>query len=330
MLAGLAVPATPANAQEPAAAQESPAAQAAPAPTPPGSPPNPEAVLACANRSDARDNASLDRQIAGCTTIVESENQATENLAFALHNRGNAYRNKEQFDRAITDYDAAIKLNASSGLAFVNRGAAHQGKGAVDRAMEDYNRGIELDPSLALAFFARGTLNLMTNRFDQAVADFDKGIKLDATEPHAFNNRGTAYLSIGQYDRAVRDYDQALKLNPQLASALGNRCWIHAFAYRDLPRALVDCDESLRLQPDAPNVARTRALVGLKLETLGKAVADFSAAIQLNARDARALYGRGLARIKSGDNGGQADLAAARKIRNDIADFYAKQYGVTP
>ena len=40
------------------------------------------------------------------------------------------------------------------------------------------------------------------------------------------------------------------------------------------------------------------------------------------------LYGRGLAKLKKGDrDGGNADIAAAKAIRADIADNFAR-YGV--
>ena len=46
-------------------------------------------------------------------------------------------------------------------------------------------------------------------------------------------------------------------------------------------------------------------------------------------KDADSLYGRGLAKLKSGDKaGGEADIAAAKAIKPDIADVYAG-YGVT-
>jgi hypothetical protein len=49
--------------------------------------------------------------------------------------------------------------------------------------------------------------------------------------------------------------------------------------------------------------------------------------LKINPRRAGPLYGRGLAKRKNGDQaGGDADIAAARAIRADIADEYAK-YG---
>jgi tetratricopeptide (TPR) repeat protein len=69
--------------------------------------------------------------------------------------------------------------------------------------------------------------------------------------------------------------------------------------------------------------------VQLKIGAFDPAIADYAAAIATNPKDADSLYGRGMAKLKSGDkSGGEADIAAAKAIQPDIADVYA-DYGIT-
>src|SRR5712691_4984687 len=75
-----------------------------------------------------------DHSLAGCTGIVNRGKETKPNLAIAYTNRGNAYLNKGDNDRAIADYDQAIKLSASYADAFNGRGAAHDNKGEYDLA----------------------------------------------------------------------------------------------------------------------------------------------------------------------------------------------------
>jgi tetratricopeptide (TPR) repeat protein len=116
-----------------------------------------------------REKAPLERQIAGCTSLIQSAKKSDSDLAIAFSNRGNAWRLKGEVDRAIADYDQAIKRDPRSASVFVNRSAAYDAKGQHDRAIRDY----------------------------------DEAIKLDRRSPVAFNNRGFAYYSIGQHDRAI-------------------------------------------------------------------------------------------------------------------------------
>jgi hypothetical protein len=60
----------------------------------------------------------------------------------------------------------------------------------------------------------------------------------------------------------------------------------------------------------------------------GAAIDDFSSALRVDPKLPSALYGRGLARLKSGDKpGGDADISAAKAIQAGIDDDFAR-YGV--
>jgi len=63
-----------------------------------------------------------DLKISGCTAVIQSGHETQQNLAIAFYNRGNAYVRKGQNDRAIQDYDQAIRLNPNFADAFYNRG----------------------------------------------------------------------------------------------------------------------------------------------------------------------------------------------------------------
>jgi tetratricopeptide (TPR) repeat protein len=50
----------------------------------------------------------------------------------AFYNRGTAYRDKREYDRAIQDLNEAIRLDPNLALAYDNRGNAYSRKGASD------------------------------------------------------------------------------------------------------------------------------------------------------------------------------------------------------
>ena len=70
--------------------------------------------------------------------------------AQAYNNRGIAYAEKGDYDRAIQDYDKAIKLNLDFAEAYFNRGLAYAEKGDYDRAIQDYDKASELRPRLCV------------------------------------------------------------------------------------------------------------------------------------------------------------------------------------
>ena len=77
-------------------------------------------------------------------------------------------------DRAISDYDEAIRLNPKSGRAFVGRGNVFSNKGDFDRAIADYNEAVRLNSKSALAYFARGRSYLFAGSVEKALADFNQ------------------------------------------------------------------------------------------------------------------------------------------------------------
>src|SRR5262245_36367361 len=86
-----------------------------------------------------QDGATADQQIKGCTAVIQSGRETTYNLAVAFYNRANAYSAKGDKDRAIQDYDHAIRLNPQYARAFSNRGIEYAHKGDKDRAIQDYD-----------------------------------------------------------------------------------------------------------------------------------------------------------------------------------------------
>jgi lipoprotein NlpI len=94
----------------------------------------------------------------------------------AFNNRGLAYAAKPDYDRAITDYNEAIRLNPKFALAFHNRGFAYAAKQDYDRAIADYNEAIRLNPkfpySVLWLYLAR-----TRSGADTAAAELDANAK---------------------------------------------------------------------------------------------------------------------------------------------------------
>jgi tetratricopeptide (TPR) repeat protein len=66
-------------------------------------------------------------------------------------NRGNANNLKGDPDRAIADYDEALRLEPELAMAYNNRGVAWRDKGDKEHALADFSAAVRLDPDLAIA-----------------------------------------------------------------------------------------------------------------------------------------------------------------------------------
>jgi tetratricopeptide (TPR) repeat protein len=69
--------------------------------------------------------------------------------------------------------------------AYADRAYTLAEKGDLDRAMADYNEAIRFDPNLAIAYNNRGALWNRKGNADQAIADFDQTIRIKSNSVSA-------------------------------------------------------------------------------------------------------------------------------------------------
>ena len=231
--------------------------------------------------------------------------------------------------RDCTEVLSARNGNARQGAAdLIVRGRAYRATGRLDAAIVDYTEAIALDPAAALAYYSRGIAYFSKGEFDRAVADYSDALRLRPGDVLTLQNRGHAYQAKADYAPAIADYSQAINLEPRFASAYNDRCYARTLSGRDLPQALADCNEALKLVPNDSHTLDSRALTYLKLGDFKNAIGDYSAILARDPRSASSQYGRGLAKLKSGDTaGGNADIAAAKAMRPAI-DAVFSRYGI--
>jgi Flp pilus assembly protein TadD len=73
-----------------------------------------------------------------------------------------------------------------------------------------------------------------------------------------------------------------------------------------------------------------RGLVRLRQDAMDKAISDFDAALKLQPKNARALYGRGVASIRANKaSQGESDMDAAAKLDKMLKE-QMQHYGIVP
>jgi tetratricopeptide (TPR) repeat protein len=106
---------------------------------------DPAPCVAAAAAGDA------DAIIAACGPLIDNEKTARADRLKALLARGRAYTSKDQPDRAIADYDIALRLDPTLADIFNARGELRRGKGDFPRAIADFAAAIKLNPQHAAA-----------------------------------------------------------------------------------------------------------------------------------------------------------------------------------
>jgi lipoprotein NlpI len=115
-----------------------------------------------------------------------------------LNSRAHAYFDLHEYDKAIGDYDRAIKLEPRDAVAHVGRAQAFAAKGEWDRSIADFDKAIALDSLYAYAFEGRGWTRAHKGEWDRAIADLDEAIRLDPKELHSRYDRAVLFFVAGR------------------------------------------------------------------------------------------------------------------------------------
>ena len=94
-----------------------------------------------------------------------------------------------------------------------NAGVALHEDGRYERAISEYDEAIRSDPEFALAYYNRGVAYTSLQEFERAIADYDESIRLDPQRAEAFRGRAFAYDALGQQARADEDFEEATRLS---------------------------------------------------------------------------------------------------------------------
>lgn len=132
--------------------------------------------------------------------------------SLAYRNRGVAYFNKAEIDKAISDFDEALKLDAGDKMNYKNRGAALYMIGKTDSAIGDFDKAIMIDPDYGSAYYDRALAYAKKDDMDRALSDFDKAIKIKPDNIDAHLGRLAAYFHKREYGKCREEIDLIKKL----------------------------------------------------------------------------------------------------------------------
>jgi len=120
-------------------------------------------------------------------------------------------------------------------------------KSEYDRAVEDYDRAIRLNPTFAIAYEHRANVYSQKGDYERAIQDDTQAIRIDAHLISAVVGRGNAYLNRGEYDLAIQDYGRAIQLDPGNEQVLGN------LREARLEKAKQDSARAMSIEKNVPN-----------------------------------------------------------------------------
>jgi tetratricopeptide (TPR) repeat protein len=224
---------------------------------------------------------------------------APKEMPLLLNARGNALSLAGDSERAMRDFNEALRLDPKCIVALINRSSLLYAGGKVEKALQDLSDVLRIDPASTDALCNRGMIWKGQNQKEKAVTDFSRAIEIDPRNIRAL------------YCRALKDYSALLHLDPNMADArLLDVRLMRAIILRlkaEWKESLVDFDTLLKQNPKHERALVERALLRAccpdeKFFDAKRAVEDATEACRLsNWKNAEFLHILGVASAAAGD-----------------------------
>ncbi|ESQ40873.1 hypothetical protein EUTSA_v10013019mg [Eutrema salsugineum] len=116
--------------------------------------------------------------------VTESDGMEVSEV---MKEKGNAAYKGRQWNKAVSFYTEAIKLNGANATYFCNRAAAYLELGRFQQAEEDCTEAVSIDKKNVKAYLRRGTARESLIRYKEAAADFRHALVLEPQNKTAKN-----------------------------------------------------------------------------------------------------------------------------------------------
>ncbi|HVX67282.1 MAG TPA: tetratricopeptide repeat protein [Bryobacteraceae bacterium] len=188
--------------------------------------------------------------------------------------------------------------------------------GSPDRAVSILERHVAAHPEDADAHLLLGTALTLIPRRAEALASLHRAVDLRPGSAQAWVTLGNALARFGETKEARAAFERTLALDPKSVMAHANLAVILASEH-EVAAAAAHFSRAIELLGDSPDSARYYYLRGKlyrEQERLADAERDFSAAVRLSQRYAKAHLELGNTRAELGDEAG-----ALKALRRAVA-----------
>ena len=181
--------------------------------------------------------------------------------AVELYEKGVAFAQQGETEKAIDHLKRAISLHANFGLALNELGVQYLKRGELDKAAEAFTKVLQISPEAPEPSLNYGIVLLNQKKFAEAETQLRAAVKTNASSFTAHQYFGIALVYVKNYPEAEVELRRAVELGGPKASQahyyLGGLYWRTG----NLRQAADELDTFLKLEPKAPNADKVRTTV---------------------------------------------------------------------
>jgi tetratricopeptide (TPR) repeat protein len=208
---------------------------------------------------------------------------------------GRIYSERNDFDRAITEFREAESIRPDYPATVRELGLAYYDKGRFEEAIASFTKLTTLQPDNAPSHSLLGTAYHAAGELDRALAAYRQANSI-APRATTYSNIGSIHYARGEYPAAIDAYRQAIAIQSKEATThrnLADALWLNGdklAARAEYQAAMTLANETLKVNPSA---TRSRSLIAYcqaKLGNIDQARALIASVVKNVPNDSDAAY----------------------------------------
>ncbi|TWB41153.1 DUF3857 domain-containing protein [Nitrospirillum pindoramense] len=267
-------------------------------------------------------------------------------MATAIADRGLAHYWLGELDQADQDFDKASAIDPRNAYVFQGRGLVAAQRGQLKEAVAALSTSLEIDANNEFTLTHRAQAYIRMKDYDRALDDLAAVLHQHPEWLDGYSYRAQIFFTMGMPDKALAEGQRVVDANPNTTAAYIAAANIYAWLKRnaDAVRVLTqsleiqptpaaytmraavrpdtdraakqaDLDAAVKLDPSYIAARQMQGRLAMDAGNLEAAVAAYTAAMEINAKDSNNLLMRGIAysRQQKADLAAK-DFAAARAL----------------
>jgi tetratricopeptide (TPR) repeat protein len=185
------------------------------------------------------------------STALQQDNYEDVEEAIRVFNRGKLLHQEHQYQEAIREYQAALKLDDQNPFVHNALGLAYAALGNFREALKAFGVALQINPDLTDVYNNMGMAYAEMGQKEKAFEAFSRAVRNPTytTPEKALYNMGSLYLEDGNYELAMMHFRRSVEKQPKFA--LGYRGLGKVFLQMGRPEeAESQFDRALEIAPE--------------------------------------------------------------------------------
>jgi tetratricopeptide (TPR) repeat protein len=142
--------------------------------------------------------------------------------AVAYYNKGCLLDDQQKYEKALVEYEKALKIRPTFYQALVNKASALERLARYQEALKSINEGLRINPQNEIGWDVSARIQLAIKNYHQVINDSNRCLKI-VPSLNCFLRKGNAFEKLKLYKEARQAYSRGLKFHPANSDLLSNR-----------------------------------------------------------------------------------------------------------